>query len=160
VPPGGGPRHFAFHPAQPFTYTNNEMGMSVTVFKRDAVTGSLTPIQTIPTLPEGASHEGATTSALFVHPTGNWLYVSNRGHNSITVYRIGEDGQLTLVEHVASPMMPRGIGLSPDGRWLVACGQQDNTVVVFAIDQTTGRLRSVGLPVTMEAPVSVLFADL
>lgn len=157
VPPGGGPRHLDFH-RDGFVFVNNEMEMSVTAFKRDATTGALTEIHTVPTLPEGVSKEGTSTAEIFVHPSGKWLYVSNRGHDSIVVYSVGTNGKLTLVEHASTPKEPRGFAISPDGKWLVVGGQKDNTVAVLQIDAATGKLKATGQTVEIGAPVSVLFA--
>ncbi len=157
VPPGAGPRHFALHP-RGFAYANNEMGLSVTAFAHDAASGALTEIQTVPTLPEGSTQDGASTAEMFIHPTGRWLYVSNRGHDTIAVYEIGGDGKLTPVEHAPTPREPRGFHISPDGRWLVVGGQKDDTVAVFRMDATTGKLRATGQTVEVAAPVCVLFA--
>jgi 6-phosphogluconolactonase len=157
VPPGGGPRHLAFV-GDGLVYVNNEMTMSVTAFKRDAATGALTEIHTVPTLPEGTSTEGFSTAEIFAHPTGKWLYVSNRGHDTIVVYSISADGKLTLVEYVATPKEPRGFALSPDGKWLIVGGQKDNTVAVLQIDAATGKLKATGQTVGVDTPVSVLFA--
>jgi 6-phosphogluconolactonase len=157
VPPGGGPRHLAFHPGG-FVFVNNEMEMSVTAFKRDSASGALTEIHTVPTLPEGTSKDGLSTAEIFTHPSGKWLYVSNRGHDTIVVYSIGADGKLTLVEHVPTPKEPRGFALSPDGQWLVVGGQKNNTVAVLKVDATTGKLKATDQTVEVGAPVSVLFA--
>lgn len=157
VPPGAGPRHFALHP-RGFAYANNEMGLSVTAFRRDAASGALSEIQTVPTLPQNSSHDGASTAEMFMHPAGRWLYVSNRGHDTIVVYEIGGDGKLTLLEHVPTPAEPRGFHISADGRWLVVGGQKDDTVAVFRIDAITGKLRATGQTVKVAAPVCVLFA--
>jgi 6-phosphogluconolactonase len=157
VPPGAGPRHFALHPGG-FAYANNEMGSSVTVFGRDAATGALTAIETVPTLPKGADREGNLTAEMFIHPTGNWLYVSNRGHDTIAVYAIGADGTLTVLEYCPTPREPRGFGISPDGQWLVVGGQKDDTVAALRIDPATGKLKATGQTVEVGAPVCVLFA--
>jgi 6-phosphogluconolactonase len=157
VPPGGGPRHFAMHP-DGFAYTNNEMTLTVTAFKRDSETGALTEIQTISTVPEGTPLQGNSTSEMFIHPNGKWLYVSNRGVDTITVFNIAGDGTLTTVERVATPNEPRGFAISPDGRWLVVGGQNDDSVTAFEIDADTGKLRGTGQTVQVGKPVCVLFA--
>lgn len=157
VPPGAGPRHLAFHPAG-FVYVNNEMGLSVTAFKREPSTGALTAIQTIPTLPEGTATEGVSTAEIWVHPTGRWLYVSNRGRDTITVFGIGAGGRLTWTAETPTPKEPRGFGLSPDGRWLVVGGQKNNQVGAFRIDSQSGKLTPSGHAVEVGAPVCVVFA--
>jgi 6-phosphogluconolactonase len=144
------------HPAGS-AYTNNEMGLSVTTYRRDVESGGLTELQTISTVPEGTSLDNISTSEMFIEPQGKWLYVSNRGVDTITVFAIGTDGTLTTVERVASPAEPRGFGISPDGRWLLAAGQNDDTIVVFAIDQDSGRLTRRGATIPVPRPVCVEF---
>lgn len=159
VPPGEGPRHFALHPNGKFAYVNNEMGLSVTAFSRDPATGALTGIQTLPTLPEGAERKGASTAEICIHPTAKWLYVSNRGHDSIAVYAIGADGKLTWIENApAQVKIPRGAGIDPTGRWLVTAGQSGDRIAVLKIDVTTGRLSPTGQSAEVGSPVCVLFA--
>jgi 6-phosphogluconolactonase len=158
VPPGGGPRHLAFY-RDNFAYVCNEMGLSVTAFQRDTLTGALSAIETVPTLPPETPTAGASTAEIFAHPTGPWLYVSNRGPNTITSYTIGADGKLTWLEQTPTPNEPRGFGLSPDGQWLVVGGQKDNMVQAFRVDVTTGKLTPIEQRVQVGAPVSVLFAS-
>lgn len=157
TPPGAGPRHLALDP-RGFAYVNNEMGLSVTSFARNRETGALAPLETVPTLPAGAETAGATTAEIALHPSGNWLYVSNRGHDSIAVFAVGEAGELNLVEHVAAPAAPRGFGLSPDGKWLVAAGQKDHQIAAFAIDGASGKLSPSGNNLTVGTPICVVFA--
>jgi 6-phosphogluconolactonase len=159
VPAGGGPRHFALHPNGKFAYANNELTMSVTAFSVDAKNGGLSEIHTVPTLPESADSKGASTAELSLRPDGKFAYVSNRGHDSITVYAIGEDGKLTFVqnESTAPANIPRGFGISPDGRWLVASGQSTGKTVVYKIDATTGKLAPTGQVVDVPGGVCVIF---
>ena len=160
VPPGGGPRHLAFHPNGRFVFANNEMGLSVTAFARDPATGLLSALETHPTAadPE-TSTEGVTTSALTCHPSGRWLYVSCRGSDLIAVYANREDGRLSLVENApAQVAMPRGMALDPTGRWLVVAGQKDHSLTVLTIDPDTGKLSPTGQTRPVPAPVSVTFA--
>lgn len=157
APPGAGPRHLALHP-RGFAYVNNEMGLSVSAFARNLQTGALTPLQTVPTLPPDAQTAGATTAEIALHPNGKWLYVSNRGHDSIAVFAVGADGKLNLVEHVAAPTEPRGFGISPDGKWLVAAGQKDHQLAAFSIDGASGKLSPRGEKLPVGTPVCVLFA--
>lgn len=160
VPPAGGPRHVAFHPEKPIVYCNNEMGLAVTVFARDVKTGALTEIETVPTLADNADREGTTTAAIACHPNGKWLYVSNRGHNSIAVFAIKEDGRLALVETVPSEVdFPRGFDIDPSGKWLLVAGQKDERLTAFAIDPQTGILKPTGQFVKAGVPVCVTFAS-
>jgi 6-phosphogluconolactonase len=160
VPPGGGPRHLAFHPKGGFAYVNNEMTSSVTVFTHDAQKGTLTPVQTISTLPADAADAGKNSTAeIFCHPNGKFVYVSNRGHDSIAVFAIGADGRLSVVQIApANVKIPRGFAISPDGRWLVAAGQSSNSLASHKIDPETGRLTPAAELKEVGAPVCVLFA--
>lgn len=158
VPPGGGPRHLVLGPRGDFLYVNNEMGMSVSVFERNSKTGALRMVQTIPTLPEAAAREGASTSGLVIHPSGRWLYVSNRGHNSLTAFEIQTDGQLRVVQNIPSPVeMPREFSIEPSGAWLVVGGQKDGAIATMKIDGSNGTLALADRLVTDSVPVSFLF---
>ena len=161
VPPGAGPRHLALHPNGKFAYANNEMGLSVTAFARDPGTGALTALHTLPTLPDGAERKGVSTAEIFTHPSGKWLYVSNRGHDTIAVYAIGADGKLAWIENApALVKVPRGFGIDPSGRWLITAGQNDDRIAVLKIDQTTGKLTATDQTAEVGSPVCVLFAPL
>jgi 6-phosphogluconolactonase len=158
VPPGSGARHLAFTPDQKFAYVNGEMGLNVTAFERNSETGALTPIQTVPTVPADASKKGVSTAEIFCHPNGKWLYVSNRGAGTITVYAIGEDGKLTWLQNAAAQVkVPRGFGIDPTGKWLIAGGQSDNKIAVLKIDGATGKLTATDQVATVGAPVCVIF---
>ncbi len=159
VPPGGGPRHFAFHPNGKFAYVINEMGSTVTAFTFDATKGSLTEIQTISTLP--ADFQGNTSTAeVQVHPSGKFLYGSNRGHDSIAIFGIdGATGKLAPIGHESTQgKVPRNFGIDPTGTWLLAANQNSDSVVVFRIDSKTGTLKPTGQTVEVGKPVCVKFA--
>jgi 6-phosphogluconolactonase len=158
--PGSGPRHLALHPSGRFAYVINELTVTVTAFARDAARGGLTPIHTISTLPSGlAKQAGYSTAEVQVHPSGRFLYGSNRGHDSIAVFAIDEKtGRLTFVD--ATPTQgktPRNFGIDPSGRYLLAANQNSDTVVVFAIDAKTGRLTPTGSTINVGAPVCIKF---
>ena len=159
APAGAGPRHLLFHPNGKFVYVNNEMGLSVSVFARDASSGALSPIQVVSTLPNGSDHAASSSTAeIAIHPAGKWLYVSNRGDDTIATYAVGSDGRLTWIENApAGVKMPRGFALDPSGRWLVVGGQKDNRIVVLAIDQKTGRLTPTDQAAAVGSPVCVVF---
>lgn len=160
VAPGSGPRHFAFHPSSPYAYVINEMLLTVTAFRHDPQSGALTEVQTITTLPPGQSaQDGYSTAEVQVHPSGRFLYGSNRGHDSITVFAIDEKtGQLTFVENESTQgSFPRGFGIDPTGQFLLAGNQRSDTVVVFRIDQATGHLTPTGQTLAIGAPVCVKF---
>ena len=154
---GAGPRHFAFHPGGKHAYVINELDSTVTAFTWDAERGVLETIHTVPTLPHPV--EGNSTAEVQVHPSGRFLYGSNRGHDSIVVFAIDEKtGQLTLVEHQPTQgSTPRNFGIDPTGTFLLAANQQSGTVVVFRIDQQTGRLTPTGHRIDVDSPVAVQF---
>ncbi len=158
VAPGAGPRHFAFHPTGKFAYVINEMASTVTAFDWDAARGTLKEIQTAGTLPKGFTGE-TTTAEVQVHPSGKFLYGSNRGHDSIAVFRIAPGkGTLTLVENVSTQgKIPRNFGIDPTGAWLFAANQNTASVVVFKIDANTGRLTPAGKVLEVGSPVCVKF---
>jgi len=157
VPPGGGPRHLAFHPAGGFVYVCNEMGMSVTAFKLDPASGTLTPLQTLPTVPADFSGR-ASVAEIFCHPGGKWLYVSNRVHDSIAVFAIAPDGKLTWLQDMpAQVQIPRGFAIDPTGQWLIVAGQKDNRIAVLKIDPATGKLSATDQTAAVGAPVCIIF---
>ncbi len=159
VPAGGGPRHFSFHPDYKFAYTNNEMTSSVTAFQWNATRGVLTPIQTISTLPGGKPVPGNSTAEIRVHPNGRFLYVSNRGHNSIAVFGIDTStGLLTAIEQPSSGgMVPRNFNFDPTGKYLLAANHNSNNVVVFELNAKTGKLQSKVQELTVPFSVCVRF---
>lgn len=156
VAPGSGPRHFAFHPNGKFGYVINEMANTVVAFSYDSTKGLLTEIQTISTLPpefKGTSY----TAEVQVHPSGKFLYGSNRGHNSIAIFAIdSEAGKLTTVGFEPTQgKNPRNFAIDPTGTFLLAENQDSNTIVVFRIDPQTGALRSTGQSVGLVKPVCI-----
>jgi 6-phosphogluconolactonase len=157
TPKGGGPRHFAFHPSGRFAYVCNEIKSSVTAFAYDASKGSLTEIQTITTLPEEV--ERNSTAEIQVHPSGKFLYCSNRGHDSLAIFTIDEKtGKLTAAGHQKTlGRTPRNFGIDPTGAFVIACNQNTDNVAVFKVDQQSGKLTQVGEPVSVPAPVCVKF---
>lgn len=159
VPPGGGPRHFTFHPNGKFAYVINEMGGTVTAFKWDADKGTLSEIQTISTLPDGVSLPNNTTAEVQVHLSGKFLYGSNRGHDSIAMFSIDpESGRLTSLGHVPSGgKTPRNFAIDPTGQWLLAAHQSTNNICVFHIDPTSGKLEATGESVEIGRPVCLKF---
>jgi 6-phosphogluconolactonase len=158
--PGSGPRHLAFHPSGRFAYVINEILLTMTAFTRDASSGALTTLQTISTLPAGEKPAANySTAEVMVHPSGRFLYGSNRGHNSITVYSIDQSsGRLTYVQtEPTGGNTPRAFGIDPTGKWLLAANQGSDSVVVFGIDAATGRLTPTSTRITVGAPVCVTF---
>ena len=162
VQPGAGPRHFAFHPTGRFAYVINETDLTLTVFSSDPERGGLTAVQTLSTLPVGQAVEpGFSTADVHVHPSGKFLYGSNRGHDSIVVFAIDQKtGRLTQLQHESTQgSAPRGFGIDPSGAYLLAANQRSDSVVVFRIDQQTGRLSPTGHKIEVGSPVCVKFVE-
>ncbi len=155
---GAGPRHFSFHPNGNFAYVINELDCTVTAFAYEPTSGILSYIQTIPTLPE--DFDGHNSCAeIRVHPNGKFLYGSNRGHNSIAVYRIDSTkGTLTSVEHETADInTPRNFNIDPTGKFCLVANQGSNSVVVFQINQNTGALEPTGHKISIARPVCIRF---
>jgi 6-phosphogluconolactonase len=146
-PAGYGPRHLDFHPSGKFVYVIHEQGAKITAHRYDSAQGTLTQLQEVPTLPEGFT--GANTTAqILVHPSGKFVYGSNRGHDSVVIYRIDETtGMLSLVGHQTGVgARPRNFTIDPTGALLLAASQDEHNVRVYRIDQTTGQLQLLGDP--------------
>jgi 6-phosphogluconolactonase len=160
-PAGAGPRHFDFSPDGRFVYVINEMQGSVSTFSYDAARGALKLQETVSTLPAGYKVTADdSASEIRVHPSGKFLYGSNRGHDSIAVFAIDPaKGTLTPVERVSTQgKTPRGFGVDPTGSYLVAGNQDSDSLVVFHIDPQTGRLTPTGQKLDVPTPVDVEFA--
>lgn len=157
VAPGAGPRHFAFHPNGKNAYVINEIGNTVTAFTYDADHGRLTEIQTISTLPadyKQVSH----TAEVVVHPSGKYVYGSNRGHDSLAVYTVDPaTGRLTLLEIVATGgREPRNFNVDPTGQFVLVGNQNDNTISVHRV-QPDGKLKLIRNDVPAPKPVCIKF---
>jgi 6-phosphogluconolactonase len=161
VAPGSGPRHFAFHPNGKFAYVINEMLCTVTAFSFDEKTGSLRELQTITTLPHEV-RSGYSTAEIVAHPSGKFLYGSNRGHDSIALFAVDtETGKLTALGHEPTGgKTPRNFAIDPTGTFLLAENQESDTIVVFRIDQASGKLKPTGHVANVPTPVCVRFLEL
>ena len=137
------------------------MTSQVTVFAHDVKTGALKPIQTVSTLPKGFAGNNSTAE-IRVHPTGKFVYCSNRGHDSIAVFTINDKtGELTLVEQEPSGgKTPRNFCLDPSGAFLLAANQNTNNVAVFRVDANTGALTPAGSSIESPKPVCVRFVEI
>jgi len=158
VKPGAGPRHFVFHPGGKFGYVINEIFCTITGFRFDAENGTLTEIQTITTLPH-ERQPGYSTAEIRVHPSGKFLYGSNRGHNSLAAFKINQEtGVLSPVGHTSTEgETPRNFNLDPTGQFLLAANQNSDNVVLFQIDQKTGKLNPTGQKIEVATPVCIRF---
>jgi 6-phosphogluconolactonase len=159
VTPGSGPRHFTFHPNGKFGYVLSELDASVTAFSYDAAKGSISVLQTIATLP--SDYTGTKEAAeLVVHPSGKFLYASNRaGIDSITAFSIDSaKGTLKPAGQFSTKgKTPRNFVIDPSGKFLLAANQESGNIVVFRIDRATGTLTSTGQVVDAPAPVCITF---
>lgn len=158
VDAGAGPRHFALHPNGKFAYVVAEMGHSVTAFSNDPATGKLQAMQTVTTLPKDFSGRN-DDAEIQIHPSGKFLYASNRGDDSIAIFAIDQsNGKLTSAGIVPTGgKEPRSFEIDPTGTLLFAENQKSDNVVVFKIDQTTGKLTPTGKTFDVASPVCLKF---
>ncbi|HEX6463059.1 MAG TPA: lactonase family protein [Vicinamibacterales bacterium] len=162
VKPGAGPRHLTFDASGTHVFVLNEMACTITVFNRDPSNGSLAEFETISSLPPGDTlQKGYSTAEIALSPSGRFLYASTRGHNSITVYSVdGASSRLNFVTNTRLPgKTPRGFGITPDGSYMLVAHQDSDSVVVFRIDKTTGKLAATDTSVTVGKPVDVKFVE-
>jgi 6-phosphogluconolactonase len=154
---GAGPRHLAFHPNGKFAYVLSEVNSTVTAFAYDAQNGSFSMLQTLSTIPKEFKARN-DTAEIVVHPSGKFLYASNRGRDSIAEFTIDHQGTLTLAgDFPTQGKEPRNFALDPTGKFLLAANQESNNIVVFRIDQSTGALTATSQVVQVPAPVDIVF---
>jgi 6-phosphogluconolactonase len=160
VASGSGPRHLSFHPSGKFVYVISEMVSSITAFSYDAAHGTFIWLQTVSTLPPNFKGT-STTAEIIVHPSGKFVYGSNRGHNSIVRFRIDQDtGKLSQPDWTSTRgEIPRGFNIDPSGRLMLVGNQNSDTVVPFRISQNSGRLHFTGATTTTPVPVSFAFGN-
>jgi len=154
---GAGPRHFDFHPNGKIGYVVNELDATINVFDYDATTGSLTQKQSLSTLPEGFS-EFSLCADIHVHPSGKFVYASNRGHNSIAIFGVDEKtGILTFLKTESTKGdFPRSFAIDPSGNFLWVANQNSDSIFIFKINTQTGELKEVG-NVEIPTPVCLKF---
>lgn len=159
LPPGAGPRHIAFHPSGRFVYVVSEIQSTITAFAYDRRAGTLQELQTIATLPRDFT-DASSAAEVQVHPNGNFLYASNRGHDSIGAFAIDrKTGKLTLIEIVpAQGKTPGTFAIDPSGSWLLAANQGSDSLVLFRLDAHTGKLQPTGRSTAVGTPSCVRFA--
>ena len=152
--PGAGPRHPAFHPNGRWVYVLNELDSSVTAWEYEGGPGRLQGVQTVSALPDDFTGTN-TAASIYVHPSGRFLYASNRGHDSLAVFALdGETGRLTPLGHVpAGGQTPRHFAIDPTGAFLLCAHQDSDTVATFAIDTNTGGLTPTGHTARVPSPV-------
>jgi 6-phosphogluconolactonase len=160
VEDGAGPRHYCFHPTRDMVYVSNEQGSSVTTFRLDPSTGDLANVQTLSTLPEG--YEGRNAPAqIHIHPTGRFLYASNRGHDSIACFALDEaTGRMRSLCQQPTEPSPRAFNLDPSGRYLYAAGQGSGRLAGYSIEEREGTLTPTETISVGENPMWVLPIEL
>jgi 6-phosphogluconolactonase len=158
VKPGSGPRHIAFSPSGNFVYLISEMAATITLFSYDAQSGTLTTKHTVPTLPKNFKGENRGAEVA-IDANGRFLYVSNRGEDSLSVYAINAaDGTLSFQQRVPSGgKTPRHFAIDPTGNWLFAANRDSNNIQLFRVDRGTGRLTAASTISRISSPVCVLF---
>ena len=159
LPPGDGPRHFHFHPNGRWLYSIQEEGSTVVRFDYDTATGLLTSRQTLSTLP--APVKGNSTAECVLHPSGKFVYVSNRGHNSVAVFKVGDDKRLTAAGHITGDIkIPRNFNIDPSGKWMLIASQDGHKVGVWELNPKTGLGKETGEAVKVGSPVCVKFVPI
>lgn len=149
--PNTGPRHFLLHPSSAFGYCDNEQGSSVTAMRFDAGNGTLEPIQTLSTIPSEFDRSN-TCARMEIHPNGQFLYASNRGHDSIAGFKMDtNNGTLQLIGIFPTEETPRGFTIDPSGKFLVAAGEGANRLAVYSVGQN-GALQRIGTHPTGNKP--------
>jgi len=151
-PPGAGPRHLTFAPDGKNLYAIDELSNTVTRYSRDAASGTLTKHESTSTLPEDFKGSSYCADLKFT-PDGRFLYGTNRGHDSLAIFRAGEDGVLSRVDIVPSlGKGPQNLLVTPDGMWLLCANMPGNNLAVFRIDGESGKLSSAGAPLDITMP--------
>jgi len=156
VAAGAGPRHLAFEPQYRRAYAICENNSTVIGFNYDSQNGMLTAFQTNSTLPAGWSGQN-TGAEIIVHPSGNYVYGSNRGHNSIVVYAVNStNGILTPVQYQSTGLTPRNFAIEPTGAYCIVANQDSGTVVLYSIAPRTGMLTPTSQVLRVSAPVCIV----
>jgi 6-phosphogluconolactonase len=153
---GEGPRHFTFHPTNQQVYVLNELGCTITLYDLGS-DGTLSPIETVPTLPDGWDGDN-TTADIHTSPDGAFIYASNRGHDSLVIYSIDQStGNMSYVGHESTQgKTPRNFAITPDGKFLLAENQDSDTIVSFK-RENDGTLTATGSTISVPAPVCLQF---
>ena len=155
-----GPRHYCFHPNLDVVYFSNEQGCSVTGYRLDSSTGTLSAFQTVTTLPEGYSGRN-TCSQIQITPSGKFLYCPNRGHNSIAGFSVdATSGRLTATGQVSTEAVPSAFSLDPEGNFIFAAGSETGRLASYRVDAGTGELAPLETYSVGKRPMGVLMASL
>ncbi|PKB67673.1 MAG: hypothetical protein BZY81_04095 [SAR202 cluster bacterium Io17-Chloro-G4] len=155
-----GPRHYCFHPTQDIVYFSNEQGCSVTGYRLDSSSGTLSPFQTVTTIPDGYS-ERNTCSQIQISPSGEFLYVPNRGHNSIAGFSVdSSSGRLTAIGQVPTEPVPSAFSLDPQGKFVFAAGNVSGKLASYRINADKGALTPLETYPVGNRPMWVLTTSL
>ena len=160
-PPGPiGPRHYCFHPTLDLAYFSDEQGCSVTAYRVDRASGTLSAVETIPSLPAGVTVRN-TCSQIYLTPSGRFLYVGNRGHNSIAGFAVDPaTGRLTPAGHAPTEAVPTAFGLDSTGTFLFAAGTASGRLASYRVDGETGALTPLDIYTVGRRPAAVLAVPL
>lgn len=151
-----GPRHYCFHPSQDLVYFSNEQGCGVGVYRLDPAGGTLTAVQTVSSLPDGYTGRN-TCSQIHLTPTGRFLYVANRGHNSIAGFAVdAASGRLTAIGHTPTEAVPSAFGLDPEGRFVFAAGTATGRLASYRVNGESGALTPLTTYAAGQRPAAVL----
>jgi 6-phosphogluconolactonase (cycloisomerase 2 family) len=150
-----GPRHYCFHPTQDLVYFSNEQGSSVSSYRLDPAAGTLSAVQTISTLPDGYTARN-TCSQIHLVPSAKFLYVANRGHNSIAGFAADTSGWLTANGHISTERVPSNFILDPEGRFVFAAGSESGRLASYRINDETGTLRRLATYTLGRRPMGML----
>ena len=159
TPPGKAPRHSVFHPRAPYFFITNEREASLSSFRFDSNTGEVRPVQTVPTIPAGYSGPRVSPANIRIHPNGKFVYGSNRGDDSLAIFKIDEaTGRMSPVDIVKTGgENPREFNFEPSGRFLFVGNLQSSQIVTFAVDPDTGTLTATGATAAVPRPSGVYF---
>jgi 6-phosphogluconolactonase len=156
MPAGSGPRHMAIDTLGTTAYVCGELDSTVNVVSFDLKAGTHKVVQSLSTLP--APHKGNSTAECVLHPSGKFVYVSNRGHNSVAVFKVGGDKKLTAAGHITGDIKtPRNFNIDPTGKWMLIASQDGDKVGVWELDPATGTGKETGTTVAVGRPVCVKF---
>jgi 6-phosphogluconolactonase len=157
--PGAGPRHITFHSNGKWAYVINELDSTVIALRYDSQRGGLTQIDTVSTLPAGATQQDNLTGEIVVHPNGKFLYASNRGHDSIVVFAIDQtSGRLSALGHsLSGGRNPRNFDIDPSGKFLLSANLDSNSVTVLQIDPASGKLSRSAHEIKVLQPYCIQF---
>ncbi|HEX4608445.1 MAG TPA: lactonase family protein, partial [Urbifossiella sp.] len=156
LPPGSGPRHIAIAPDGKFAYVCGELDSTVNVVRLD-LSGKSETVQSLSTLPHPV--KGNSTAECVLHPSGKFVYVSNRGHNSVAVFKVNDDRKVTAAGHITGDIKtPRNFNVDPTGKWMLIASQDGGKVGVWELDPATGLGKETGTTIAVDKPVCVKFA--